>query len=119
MKSFHHRDHRARREVSVISVISVVIILFLACARNVTRDDWQRMSPNEKTLYAKSLIGGEVARERKGGDRANTLQPQEVIAAIDAAYASGDMRNAEAIFNSLAQRPDSPPQPPPASREGG
>ena len=97
-----------------------MLLFIAACARSVSRDDWQRMSPNAKTLYVKSLIGAEVARERKGGKaRVRTPAPQEIVAGIDAAYAAGDQRSPEEIFNTLADRRDSPRQPRPASRAGG
>ena len=101
--------------------VAVAALLFvISCAANVSRDDWRRMSPDEKTLYVKSLIGGEVARERKGGEaRKRTPAPHEIIEAIDAAYANGDTRSAEEIFNTLAVRQDSPQQPRPASHADG
>ena len=77
------------------------------------------MSAGEKSLYVQSLIGGEVARERKGGDEARAVNPNDIIQQIDAAYARGDERSAEEIFNTLADRRDAPQPPRPASREDG
>ncbi|HEU4523361.1 MAG TPA: hypothetical protein VFT12_15235 [Thermoanaerobaculia bacterium] len=91
-------------------------LLLAACANPVTRADWQQMTPAEKTLYVNSLLGAEKARERKGGnDRAIDEPPAVIVSRIDAAYAAGDQRPPEEIFNTPAVRPDSLPPPRPAS----
>ena len=88
----------------------------LACAGDVGREEWQGMTPAEKTLYVNSLLGAETARERKGGTAVAIEMPaEEIVARIDAAYARGDGRAVSEIFSTLAARQDSPPQPRPAS----
>jgi len=79
------------------------LLLVIACARTTaSRDDWRRMSPNEKTLYVRSLLGHEKAKEQKGGnDRAFDRPPAEYVKQIDDAYARGDKRGVDEVFESL------------------
>ena len=78
-------------------------MLVLACARTTaSRDDWQRMSTNEKTLYVRSLLGHEKAKERKGGnERAYDRPAAEYVKQIDEAYARGERRGVDEVFESL------------------
>ena len=96
--------------------MALLFLLALGCARDVGREEWQRMSSGEKTLYVNSLLGAETARERKGGTAVRIdAPPEEIVARVDAAYAAGDQRAVGEIFSTLAARQDSPQQPQPAS----
>jgi predicted Fe-S protein YdhL (DUF1289 family) len=85
--------------------IAIALLLLLACARtSATREQWQQMSDEEKTLYVRSLLGHEKAAERKGGnDRAYDRPPQEYVAKIDEAYARGEQRGVDELFASLGR----------------
>ena len=57
------------------------------------------MTQSERELYVRSLIGGEQARDAKGGSgRPADRPPSAYVDAIDAAYARGDQRDAGEIF---------------------
>ena len=76
--------------------------LLFACTQHVDRAQWQHMSPQEKNLYTRSLIGAEKVKERKGGnDRVFRLTPDDYIKRIEAAYARGDGRRADVIFEEM------------------
>ncbi len=80
-----------------------LFLLLLACSNHVDRAKWQHMSPNEKTLYVRSLIGAEKVKERKGGnDRVFPLTPDEYVKRIDAAYARGDQRAVDRVFEEMS-----------------
>jgi hypothetical protein len=91
--------------VDSLKRLLVCLLLVIACARTTaSRDDWQRMSRDEKTLYVRSLIGHEKAKERKGGnDRAYEKPPAIYVQEIDAAYARGDKRTVDDVFASLGR----------------
>ena len=80
---------------------ALVAMLVLACAKpEVTREDWQRMKIDEKTLYVESLQGAEKVKQRKEGKiRKATKEATEYVREIDAAYASGDKRSPQQIFD--------------------
>jgi len=60
------------------------------------------MSQNEKTLYVRTLLGHEKTREAKGGnDHVFPRPADEYTTRIDAAYAHGDQRNVDAIFEEM------------------
>jgi len=62
------------------------------------------MSANEKTLFVRTLLGHEKTKEAKGGnDRVFTGSVDEYVRAIDAAYASGDQRTVDAIFETMGR----------------
>lgn len=84
----------------------VALLLTLACARtSVDRAQWQRMSRDEKTLYVRTLLGHEMVKERKGGnDLVFTRPAEEYVQRIDAAYASGDPRDVERVFESFGAK---------------
>lgn len=86
--------------------IALALILAVACAKpSVERADWQQMSAEEKTLYVQSLIGAEKVKERKEGNVRHIPRDVEAyVKEIDAAYARGDTRAPEAIFESVASR---------------
>ena len=87
--------------------VALIAFFVFACAKpevNVDRAAWQRMSQDEKTLYVRSLIGGEKVKERKEGKiRPNTKEPEEYVKEIDAAYARGDQRRPQQIFDSAPE----------------
>jgi hypothetical protein len=80
----------------------LVLALTLACAPEpVTRDRWQQWSSADRVLYVNTLLGAEKTKEAKGGT-AKTYPPvEDVVRAIDTAYAKGDPRTPDEIFASL------------------
>ena len=81
------------------------LLLFVACSGNVTRERWQHMSVEEKKLYVSSLIGGEKAKDAKGGGAHQYSRPAaEYVTRIDDAYRAGDRRDPAAIFGVMADR---------------
>jgi len=83
--------------------VLMVLLLTLACHRtNIDRAQWQSMPPNEKTLYVRTLIGHEKAREAKGGnDRVFHQTADDYVKRIDDAYSRGDQRSVDAIFEEM------------------
>ncbi len=81
--------------------------LLLACGRtSIDRGHWQLMSPDEKTLYVRSLLGHEQAKASKGGQLPAHPRPAEAyVRAMDAAYARGDSRDAEVLFDTMSTPP--------------
>ena len=86
--------------------IAAAFILVLACHRtNIDRAQWQSMSANEKSLYVRTLLGHEKTKEAKGGnDRVFTRSIDEYVKGIDDAYAHGDTRTVDAIFETMGSR---------------
>jgi len=84
----------------------VVIVLALACHRtNISRAQWQQMPQTEKALYVRTLLGHEKTREAKGGNDLVFTQPvEEYVNRIDEAYARGDQRTVDAIFEEMGTR---------------
>jgi len=83
---------------------SAFLVLFLAaCAQNrVDRARWQTMSAQEKKIYVQSMIGHEKAKAQKGGNADRfTLPPDDYARRIDDAYARGDRRNPDTIFDEM------------------
>jgi predicted Fe-S protein YdhL (DUF1289 family) len=82
-----------------------LLIVILACHRtNIDRAQWQSMSANEKTLYVRTLLGHEKTKEAKGGnDRVFRRSVDEYVQAIDDAYAHGDQRTVDAIFETMGR----------------
>ena len=63
------------------------------------------MSANEKTLYVRTLLGHEKTKEAKGGnDRVFSRSVDEYVQGIDTAYANGDQRTVDAIFETMGRR---------------
>ncbi len=91
---------KARRREGVFIA---ALLLLLACNRtNIDRTEWQSMSPNEKLFYVRTLLGHEKAKEAKGGnDRVFTRAADDYVKRIDDAYAHGDRRNVDAIFEEM------------------
>ena len=85
--------------------LALLIVILLACHRtNIDRAHWQSMSANEKTLYVRTLLGHEKSKEAKGGnDRVFTRSIDEYVKRIDAAYAHGDTRTVDAIFETMGR----------------
>src|SRR2546430_12629269 len=81
----------------------LLLLAFFACARtHITRAEWPRMTAQDKRLYVLTLLGHEKAKERKGGsDRLHPLTAEEYVKRIDAAYARGDRRDVDTIFEGL------------------
>jgi hypothetical protein len=60
------------------------------------------MSPNEKTLYVRTLLGHEKTKEAKGGnDRVFRQTADDYVKRIDDAYARGEQRNVDVIFEEM------------------
>ena len=86
-----------RRALAVVGCL-----LSIACSQHVDRAHWQRMTAKEKNLYVRSLIGAEKVKDRKGGnDRVYPLPPDDYIKRIDAAYARGEQRPVDVVFESM------------------
>jgi predicted Fe-S protein YdhL (DUF1289 family) len=81
----------------------MTLVLLLACHRtNIDRAQWQSMSPNEKTLYVRTLLGHQKTKEAKGGnDRVFRLAADEYVKRIDDAYVRGEERSVDAIFEEM------------------
>jgi len=62
------------------------------------------MSPNEKTLYVRTLLGHEKTKEAKGGnDRVFTKPADDYVKLIDEAYSRGDQREVDVIFEEMGR----------------
>jgi predicted Fe-S protein YdhL (DUF1289 family) len=85
--------------------LALLIVILLACHRtNIDRAQWQSMSANEKTLYVRTLLGHEKTKEAKGGnDRVFTRSIDEYVKGIDDAYARGDQRPVDMIFETMGR----------------
>lgn len=81
----------------------VIALLLFACSRTViTRARWESMPAAEKTLVVKTLIGGEKAKAAKGGNEKRFSRPaDEYVHRIDAAYAHGERRDVNALFETM------------------
>jgi hypothetical protein len=79
------------------------LVLMVACARtHIARQDWERMSANDKTLYVRTLLGHEKAKEAKGGNvRLFPERPDQYVKRIDTAYQRGDSRDVDTIFEEM------------------
>jgi hypothetical protein len=63
------------------------------------------MSPDRKTLYVRTLLGREKVKEAKGGNtRAFDRPAEEYAKRIDAAYARGERRDADTLFEEMGSR---------------
>jgi hypothetical protein len=92
--------------MSRVILAAAAVIVFLACHRtNISRTQWVQMPRDEKTLYVRTLIGHEKTKEAKGGNGHVFPQPADVyVARIDAAYARGDRRTVDVIFEEMGTR---------------
>jgi len=69
------------------------------------RAQWQRMSADQKTLYVRTLLGHQKVKEAKGGNALVFDRPAEEYARrIDEAYARGETRDVDAIFEEMGSR---------------
>jgi hypothetical protein len=95
----------AEKMTRVVGVTALLLLVILACHRtNIDRAQWQSMSANEKTLYVRTLLGHEKTKEAKGGnDRVFTGSVDEYVKRIDEAYAHGDTRTVDAIFETMGR----------------
>jgi hypothetical protein len=84
----------------------IALLVLAACGRTaIDRTHWQQMSPNEKTLYVRSLLGHEQAKESKGGaPLVHPLAAETYVQDIDAAYAHGETRDVETLFDTMGAR---------------
>ncbi|HEX7681493.1 MAG TPA: hypothetical protein VF713_25430 [Thermoanaerobaculia bacterium] len=95
------RDSAPPRETVFLFIATLLLIL--SCNQtNIDRAEWQAMPANEKNFYVRTLLGHEKAKEAKGGnDRVFTRAPDDYVKRIDDAYAHGDQRNVDAIFEEM------------------
>jgi hypothetical protein len=86
-----------------LALAAFLLLLTLSCHRtNIDRAQWQSMSANEKALYVRTLLGHEKTKDAKGGnDRVFARSIDEYVKGIDDAYARGDTRTVDAIFESM------------------
>jgi hypothetical protein len=80
-----------------------ILLLAAACARDtISRDEWRRMAHEDRVLYVKTLLAEEVAKDAKGErGRVRQRPAEDYVNDIDQAYASGEKRNADEIFEGL------------------
>ncbi|MEK6375232.1 MAG: hypothetical protein AABO58_21365 [Acidobacteriota bacterium] len=98
---------RARRPIGAGGTPALLAaLLLLACAQtHVDRAHWQRMSTEDKTLYVRSLLGREKVKEAKGGNaRAFERPAEEYARRIDEAYARGERRDVDALFEEMGSK---------------
>ena len=90
----------------VLRAASCVFIIAMACAKtHLDRAEWQRMSPEKKTLYVRTLLGHQKVKEAKGGNaQVFDKSPEEYARRIDAAYARGEQRDVDTIFEEMGTR---------------
>ena len=82
------------------------VLLLIACAQtHLDRAEWQRMSAEKKTLYVRTLLGHQKVKEAKGGNaQVFDKTPEEYARRIDAAYARGEQRDVDTIFEEMGTR---------------
>lgn len=82
------------------------LLLVAACAKtHLDRTEWQRMSPDQKTLYVRTLLGHQKVKEAKGGNaRLFDRTPEEYARRIDEAYARGERRDVDVVFEEMGVR---------------
>lgn len=78
----------------------------ISCGRGeITRDEWTRMSPDDRTLVVQSFLGGEDAADAKGGFGASYTKPPSFYRAeIDRRYQAGETRTVNEIWVELRDR---------------
>jgi hypothetical protein len=89
-----------------VAILIAIVLVALACHRtNISRAQWQQMPRTEKALYVRTLLGHEKTREVKGGnDLVFTRPVEEYVNRIDEAYARGDERTVDVIFEEMGER---------------
>jgi hypothetical protein len=84
-------------------LLVLTTLLLLACARDtISREEWRRMPREDRVLYVQTLVAEEVAKDAKG-DRGRVRQrpAEDYVNEIDQAYARGDVRPVDEIFEGL------------------
>jgi len=83
--------------------VVIALVAVLACARDtISRDEWRRMPREDRVLYVKTLVAEEVAKDAKGErGRVRERPAEDYVNEIDHAYARGDARNVDEIFEEL------------------
>jgi hypothetical protein len=82
------------------ALLAIALFVFACAKPEATRETWQSMTAEEKTIYVRSLMGAEKVKERKEGKiRKPTREAEEYVREIDAAYARGDTRAPDQIFD--------------------
>ena len=92
--------------LGVRQLAAAFVLVIAACAQtHLDREHWQRMSPLDKTLYVRTLLGREKAKEAKGGNaRAFDRPAEEYARRIDEAYARGERRDVDALFEEMGSK---------------
>ena len=90
--------------VTRAAVLVTALAILLGCARtNVNREEWQRMTREDRVLYVKTLVAAEKVKDAKGGNGRDVTRPvEEYVIEIDRGYARGDAREAQQIFAELS-----------------
>jgi hypothetical protein len=85
--------------------IAACLFAIAACSpAQVSHERWRAMSHDDRLLYVQTLLGAEKAKEAKGGAaKVYPEAPEEYVKKIEAAYARGDQRNPEVIFEELGR----------------
>ncbi len=89
-----------------LTVITIILAMTLACARGqVTRENWEAMTPQEKLLIVDSFKGHEGSRDAKGGTgRLHPESSEHYRDRIDEIYQAGDERSVALIWEDLVAR---------------
>ena len=84
-------------------IFAIILSAVLGCSRgDVTREDWEAMTPDTKLLIVDSFKGHESAREAKGGTgRLHPESSEHYRNRIDEIYRAGDERPVNAIWEEL------------------
>ena len=85
--------------------IAACLFAIAACSpAHVSDERWRAMSHDDRVLYVQTLLGAEKAKEAKGGTpKRYEAAPEDYVKQIDAAYARGDRRTPDAIFEELGR----------------
>lgn len=86
---------------------SLILLLVLGCTAQaeVSAEEWKNMTREERLLTVKSLLGGEVAADAKGGSGGRYPESAErYVERVDALYADGDRRPLSEVWKALESR---------------
>jgi len=88
------------------AILLLTLVIAMACSHDIDRERWVQMSHDEKIVYVRSLLGHEQAKQQKGGNPNGNFwrEPSVYVSRIDEAYANGDRRTAEAIFETMGDK---------------
>ncbi len=102
--SFRQSGGKPPHSKAALRAAVLLVFALVACAPHaMTRERWQKAAPVERLVFVKALLGAESAKRAKGGNaRTFSKMPYDYVEAIDEAYANGDSRTADQIFESLA-----------------